>query len=136
MLRHTHRHLSAGGHLAFESRNPRARAWEGWTAEATRASYPHPDGGTFTSWVQVERVEEQPGEVGGEPRGPIVTHRGHTVLDDAHLDYRESLRFRTRAELEESLAKAGFEIIEIVGDWDGSPATPDCGEHIVLARRV
>lgn len=136
VLRHAYRHLCPGGHLAFESRNPAARAWDGWTAEATRTTYPHPDGGSFTSWVQVEGVEQPSDEVGGEPRGPVVTHRGHTVLDDAHLASPETLRFRTRAELEESLAAAGFEVLETAGDWDGSPATSDSPEHIVLARKV
>ena len=135
VLRHVHRHLSPGGHLAFESRNPGARAWEGWTPEATRATYPHPDGGDFTSWVEVEEVDQPDGQVGGEPRGPVVTHRGHTVLGGTHLAYPETLRFRTRAELESSLADAGFDVVEIAGDWDGSPAGTDSPEHIVLARR-
>lgn len=135
VLGQVHRHLSPGGHLAFESRNPADRAWERWTPEATRATYPHPHGGEFTSWVEVEHVEQPEGEVGGEPRGPVVTHRGHTVLADAHLAYPETLRFRTLAELGESLDAAGFEMVEVSGDWDGSPAGPTSREHIVLARR-
>ncbi|WP_151526564.1 GNAT family N-acetyltransferase [Serinicoccus kebangsaanensis] len=134
-LGHLHRHLAPGGHLAFDSRNPAARAWEGWTPEATRTTYPHPRGGEVTAWAQVDRVEQPPGEVGGEPRGPVVTHVGHTVLEDGHLAYPETLRFRTRAELEESLARTGFEVLEVAGDWDGSAARPDSPEHIVLARR-
>lgn len=140
-LGHLHRHLSPGGHLAFESRNPAARAWDEWTPEASRAHFVDPDGDSFTSWVDVERVEPAPIPpggpelVGGQPRGPVVTHRGHTRFDDAHLCYPESLRFRTRSELEESLAAAGFEVLDIAGDWDGTPATPESREHIVLARR-
>lgn len=136
VLQHVRRHLRPGGHLAFESRNPAARAWESWTPEATRATYPHPDGGDFTTWVQVEHVEQPPGEVGGEPRGPVVTHRGHTVLDGAHLAYPETLRFRTRAELETTLTEAGFDVVEVTGDWDGTPAAPASRELIVLARRA
>ncbi|WP_202817239.1 GNAT family N-acetyltransferase [Serinicoccus sp. CUA-874] len=136
VLGHLHRHLVPGGHIAFDSRNPAARAWERWTPEATRTAYQHPDGGEVTAWVQVERVDEVPGEVSGEPRGPVVTHTGHTVLPTAHLAYPESLRFRTRAELEASLTRAGFEVVEVTGDWDGSPATPDSPEHLVLARRT
>jgi SAM-dependent methyltransferase len=34
-LRAIHAALRVGGHLAFESRNPNARAWEGWNREAT-----------------------------------------------------------------------------------------------------
>lgn len=136
VLGHAHRHLSPGGHLTFESRNPAARSWEAWTPEATRTTYPHPDGGEFTSWVEIERVEQPPGEVGGQPRGPVVTHRGHTVLADTRLAYPETLRYRTRAELEESLAAGGFEVVEVLGDWDRSPATETSPEHIVLARRL
>ena len=44
-LGHIHRTLRPGGHVAFESRNPAARAWERWTREHTEDTYPHPDGG-------------------------------------------------------------------------------------------
>ncbi|KUG51500.1 hypothetical protein AVL62_09175 [Serinicoccus chungangensis] len=131
-----HRHLAPGGHLTFDSRNPAARGWEEWTAGATRTTYPHPEGGEVTTWVEVDRVEQIPGEVGGEPRGPVVTHVGHTVLAGEHLAYPESLRFRTRCELEETLTRAGFAVVEVAGDWDGSPAGPASAEHIVLARRA
>ena len=30
------RHLAPGGRLTFESREPNAREWEGWTPDATR----------------------------------------------------------------------------------------------------
>lgn len=35
-LANFHRHLVPGGLLAFETRNPAAREWEGWTFERTR----------------------------------------------------------------------------------------------------
>lgn len=130
VLRHTHRALSPGGHLAFESRDPRARAWEGWTARATRASYPHPDGGTFEAWVEVEQVRQATTD-------PLVTHRGHTLLPDGtHLSAPETLRFRRQATLAASLEQAGFTVVQTLGDWDGAPVTVSSTELIVTAHRA
>jgi hypothetical protein len=45
------------------------------------------------------------------------------------------LRFRTEAELTQSLATVGFSIERICGDWDGRPADPSTRELIVVAAR-
>ncbi len=131
VLRHAHRVLAPGGHVAFESRNPGRRAWESWTPQASRATYPHPDAGTFESWVDVERVA---GDDGGE-QGPVVTHRGHSILPDGtRLSAPETLRFRWLDTLTGSLERAGFTVQDAYGDWDRSPVDADCPELILVAR--
>lgn len=121
--------LRDGGRLAFETRNP-GRDWRGrWTPERTRASYDHPDGGRFTSWVEVA-------EVIGSPESFTETHVGHTLLPDGtHVVHSETLRFRSEHEIRSSLARAGFTVETIWGDWDRSPVEPDSDELIVLAAR-
>lgn len=127
-LAHCRRILRSGGHLTFESRDPRARAWERWTPELTRATYQHPDEGSFESWGEVIAVT-------GPVEGPTETHEGHTILPDGdHLVSAETLRFRTEFEIREAIADAGFDLIALWGDWSRSPVTDSTDELIVLAR--
>lgn len=127
-LSHCRRMLRPGGHLTFETRDPRGREWERWTPELTRMTYPHPDGGTFESWGEVVSLS-------GSPEAPTETHEGHTVLPDGeHVVSTESLRFRSEAEIVRSVADAGLELVELWGDWQRSPVSDGTRELIVLAR--
>lgn len=122
------RTLRAGGWLTFETRNP-ALDWGGrWTEERTRARWPHPAGGEFESWVQV--VGRQ-----GSTDSYAQTHESHTLLPDGrHLVTEETLRFRSRGEIEATLTSTGFSIESWWGDWDRSPVGDDRPEFIVLAQ--
>ena len=124
VLRHAHRAARAGGHLAFETRNPAARAWTRWTREASLGRYARDGSYAFTSWV--ETVEVANG---------IVRYDAYTVFDATGeaLVAAGALRFRTSAELESSLAAAGFTAPMLSGDWDGSPVGSASPELIVVA---
>jgi hypothetical protein len=90
--------LRPGGQLAFESRNPGARGWEGWTREAgwTAAD---PVAGRVEAWCEVHAV-----------RDGIVSYTNHYafVATDDELVSPNRLRFRTEDELTRSLGDAGF----------------------------
>ncbi len=91
---------------------------------------PHPDGGEFTSWVE---VVEKSGPTGSY----TITHHGHTILPDGlHLTAAETLRFRSCLEIVASLETAGFTIEQTWGGWDRAPFTPDSYEMIVVAKRT
>ncbi|HIW99842.1 MAG TPA: methyltransferase domain-containing protein [Candidatus Nesterenkonia stercoripullorum] len=154
-LTHTHRALVPGGYLAFESRNPLSLEWDDWTEENTRATQDHPGGGEFTSWIELvsvrdgEHDETLPGQAHPHAAGdltpaetthddgPLITHRGHAILPDGrHTIAEETLRFRPLPVLWESLEAAGFEVVELWGDWDRSDWDPDSPEIILLARRA
>jgi ubiquinone/menaquinone biosynthesis C-methylase UbiE len=129
LLGQVHRILTPGGRLAFETRNPGIDWPARWTPELTRSSYPHPDGGEFTSWVEVI-------EVTGPPTSYTSTHAGHTVLPGGqHLIAHETLRFRSRHEVIVSLADAGFGVDHVWGGWDRSPLSATSDEVIVVAVR-
>jgi SAM-dependent methyltransferase len=49
--------LRPGGYLAFESRNPEARAWEQWTRDATYTQSVTPDG-PLEEWLEVVSVHD------------------------------------------------------------------------------
>lgn len=120
-----HASLRPGGHLAFESRNPRAREWEGWTA-GRRRRVRDPVAGP----VEVRCVLD-------EIRDGVVSATGHYrfVVTGEELVSPHRLRFRSEAEIEASLAAAGFELERVYGDWDRSPVVFACPELIVVARR-
>lgn len=121
--------LRDGGRLTFETRNP-DRGWpQRWTHARTTSTLPHPDGGEFTSSVEVV-------EVVGPPTSFTETHVGRTVLPDGDVvEHAETLRFRNEQEIRGSLAEAGFVVEQVWGDWGRGPMTPDSDELIVLARR-
>ena len=56
-LRAIHACLRPGGHLAFETRDPTAQAWEQWTRAATCRVHDVPGTGEVESWVEVTAVE-------------------------------------------------------------------------------
>ena len=120
-LRAVHDCLRPGGHLVFETRDPRARAWERWTRATTQRVHDLPGTGRVESWVEVTGVE-----------GPLVSFRWtwRFAADGATLTSRSTLRFRDLLELERDVRACGFELLDV----RGAPDRP--GEEIVvLARR-
>ncbi|MGI5501132.1 class I SAM-dependent DNA methyltransferase [Lentzea sp. CA-135723] len=114
-LRGVHAALKPGGHLVFESRRLEAKAWEGWR-------------------VPVQRVKN-----GVSKRRdllavdlPLVSFR-HTYRfpDGTEIASDSTLRFRSRAEIEESLTAAGFEVTDV----RDAPDRPGL-EHVFVARKL
>ncbi len=127
VLRQSRRILRPGGRLAFETRNPTIDWAQRWSHR--RQTYPHPDGGEFTSWIEVTSIV-------GTPESYAMTHQGHTLLPDGrHLTAEETLRFRSPGEVLAGLDHVGFEVEATWGDWDRSALTPTSPELIVQARR-
>ncbi len=126
LLAQVSRVVRRGDHLAFETRNPAAETWRGWTREASFGTFRLQDGSSFDSWVQlVDATHER------------VTFDAHSVFatDGSELVSRSTLRFRERDEVESTLDRAGFTVQTVHGDWDRSPASPGSPELIFVARR-
>lgn len=129
VLRQLHRILQPGGRLTFETRNPAIPWEEHWTEAKTTATMPHPEGGEFTSWVDVVGKS-------GPPDSYTLTHEGHTILPNgSHLTASETLRFRSSIEVLESVKSAGFVLEQTWGGWDRTPFNATSVEMIVVARR-
>lgn len=107
-LRDIYAALRPGGHVAFESRNPEVRAWEGWNRETTYGQYETPNG-PMETWLEVVGVGE------GE-----VEFEGHNVFMDTGEDLVAGsvLRFRSEDELTASLSSTGFTVEHIYGSWE------------------
>jgi SAM-dependent methyltransferase len=108
-----------GGLVAFETRDPAARAWEDWHGSSFEVPY---QGGTVRVSYEVHEVD------GDLVTFDEITEGGPWVRDVA----RGTLRFLDRDRLAAFLAAAGLRVREQYGDWDRSPAGP---EIITLAER-
>jgi SAM-dependent methyltransferase len=114
--------LRPGGHLVFETRDPARKAWLEWNREATHTRTRIPGTGEVETWTEVTKVS-----------GDYVSFRATFVFtaDQAVLTSDSTLRFRSRAEIEDSLASAGFTLAD-VRDAPDRPAR----EWVFVARRT
>jgi SAM-dependent methyltransferase len=113
--------LRPGGRLVFETRDPAARAWEGWNREASYRVTRVPGTGAVESWVEVTDVSL-----------PLVAFRWTHVLaaDGRVLTSESTLRFRGRSEVEADLLAEGY-VPEEVRDAPDRPGR----EFVFVARR-
>lgn len=125
VLSSVRRHLDDGGRLVFESRNPRARAWEGWTPEQSLRTIEHPELGAVEIWHEVIDVQ-----------AAQVTFRTHTRIGaERETAVSEStLAFRDQAAIERLLRRTGFADMSWLGGWDGQPFGAQSREIIAIAR--
>ena len=125
-LHDLHRALVPGGTLAFESRNPAARAWERWTRQATLRTLDTEEGRVEfwheTAWVSL----------------PLVAYDTFTRNLDTRVETadRDVLAFREPSSLRRSLEATGFTVLREYGDWQRRPPTPESPEIIIVARRA
>jgi SAM-dependent methyltransferase len=123
------RALRPGGRIAFESRNPAARAWDNWTAERSLRRVQSADGRAVDVW-QERHASPDPLATG---RVAFTTHarfEGETET----LRAESELRFRSRDELAQLLTRAGFAHIDWYGDWNRAPVDETSRELIAVAR--
>jgi len=125
-LRDVHAALRPGGRLAFESRNPDDRAWERWNPRTTFARLDSPHGPVET-WLEVVGADD------GRVR--LVGHNVFLATGEDVVAGSE-LRFRTLAELTDSLTDAGLSVERVSGDWDRGPLVATSRVMIFTARRA
>ena len=120
-LEHAHTALNPCGRLAFETRDPAEQAWREWKKEDSYSRTDIPGIGVVEAWVETTDVSE-----------PFVTFRGTYVFesDGTVLTSSSTLRFRSRAEVADSLAAAGL-VLEDVRDAPDRPGR----EFVFIARR-
>ncbi len=113
--------LRPGGHLVFETRDPARKVWLGWDREHSYQRFELPGIGVVEQWFELEDVT-----------GGLVTFSGTYVFasDGLRLNPTSALRFRSREEVEASLAAAGFWLEEV----RDAPDRPGL-ELVFVARR-
>jgi ubiquinone/menaquinone biosynthesis C-methylase UbiE len=117
-----HAVLGPGGRLAFETRDPAAKAWLEWNRERSYQRTVVPEVGAVQAWHELLDV-----------RGDLVSFRSTVVFesDGAVLTSESTLRFRHRDEVIASLAAAGF----VVDEVRQAPDRPG-RELVFIARRA
>ncbi|UAL29748.1 class I SAM-dependent methyltransferase [Nocardioides rotundus] len=110
--------LRTGGHLIFETRDPARRAWDEWTPDATRRRVRDAVEGVVETWQQVTQVDL-----------PTVSFDTYFRFPDTTMTSRSTLRFRTGDEIEQDLADAWLDLVEV----RGAPDRP--GHELVIARK-
>jgi SAM-dependent methyltransferase len=121
-----HATLRAGGRFAFETRNPRARAWERWTPEH-QVSTRGPDGSEVL--IRTEVVAPFDG------RTLTFEHTftgSHAILPKVSTS---CLRFTDSEELANLLRGAGLRIVAQYGDFGRAPLRPYSPEIITVAAK-
>jgi SAM-dependent methyltransferase len=122
-LRDLHARLRPGGVLAFDSRNPKARAWETWgSQERSRRDTPH---GPLVEWAEVS-----------EPDANVVTAMFYNQFLRTGERVTETTRFAFRHvdTLGGQLAASGFEVDAVYRDWVRSSFTPEASFMVFIAR--
>ncbi|HET9168763.1 MAG TPA: methyltransferase domain-containing protein [Actinospica sp.] len=96
--------LRPGGRFVFETRRPERRAWEEWAADTAPTTRYVPGIGPVEARNEVTAVEL-----------PLVSFRStwRFAGDGAVLTSDSTLRFRTRDEVEASLAACGFRVLDL-----------------------
>jgi SAM-dependent methyltransferase len=125
-LRAFRRHLVPGGLLAFETRNPAARAWECWAGDDSHDVVETAAGERVEVWIDGVRRH-------GEDLVSFDAHNRFLATGEL-VSCRSTLRFVDPRHLRRLLEEEGFAVEGWFGDWDRGPVTPDSLEVIVLAR--
>ncbi|MFJ5775946.1 class I SAM-dependent methyltransferase [Streptomyces sp. NPDC093094] len=114
--------LAPGGRFVFETRNPAARAWEGWTPDRVY-EITGPDGAEVRVW------HELAGPVAGDR--VAFTETFASARWEGNRVSRSTLRFLGVDALDALLAEAGFEIAARYGDWRRGAFCPAVSPEIV-----
>lgn len=121
-LQAIHAALRPHGYLVFETRRPERRAWEEWAADT---------GPVILDIPGIGPVEQRREVTGVNP--PFVSFRcTYTFLADGAVVTSDStLRFRSRDEIESSLAAHGYRVLD-VRDAPDRPSR----EFVFIAERT
>ncbi|MBT9472471.1 MAG: class I SAM-dependent methyltransferase [Pseudomonadota bacterium] len=116
--------LDRGGRFMFETRNPKARAWDGWTPEASSQVLDLGGGNQV-------RLSHEVLALDGEQVRFQTRHRFMPGGDE--VVSRSTLRFAPRAMIEQGLRAAGFGRVDWFGDWEGGALSAGSSEMIAVA---
>jgi len=132
-LRAIHEHLDPGGRLVFDVFNPdlgRIAAGPSGETEDTPET-PLPDGRSFRRAAAVKAIHKVDQTVETELIYYVTSPDGRTE----RLVHAFRMRWFSRFELEHLLARAGFAVEAVYGNFDRSALTDDSPEMIFVAER-
>jgi SAM-dependent methyltransferase len=103
-LQSIHAALRPGGYLVFETRRPQRRVWEDWAADAAPVILDIPGSGSVERRLEVTGVSL-----------PLVSYRWtyRFLADGTVITSDSTRRFRSRDEVESSLAACGYRVLDV-----------------------
>lgn len=119
--------LRPGGVLAFESRNPQARAWLTWSQSEAMRDTP---AGPLRESCEIS---------GPDTDGVVTMHLRNYFLNDGYqADFDQRLQFRSFEQIRADLQEAGLEVKDCYQDWHETPFAggPDQLLMVFVARKV
>lgn len=120
-------HLSSGGQLAFDSRDPQARGWERWTKERSYKVIDLP-AGQSQHWYRTTSIDEASG---------MVDFCAHEVDVEGHEQIAsDRIRFRSEEHLRSLLTDAGFLVDHVFGGFNRESVGHGIGTLAFIARRA
>lgn len=124
-LRAIYTALRKEGYIAFESRNPAAKAWENWNRESTYKLIKSPFG-QIEFWLELNNVNNN-----------YVCFKSYYVFNKTGevLEAESVIRFRSFKEIINTLQKIGFCIKHVYGNWHREPITKDSKVMVFIAQR-
>ena len=124
-LRAIYSALRQEGYIAFESRNPAAKAWENWNRESTYKLIKSPFG-PVEYWLELNSVSHN-----------RVRFKSYYVFNKTGkvLEARSELCFRSFNEILNTLQEIGFCTKHVYGNWHREPVTEESNVMIFIAQR-
>ncbi len=122
------KHLAPGGHFAFDLFRPRIDWQQTHRPEREQLRF-EIDGDLVVRHEEVN-IDHEAQTIHVRMRYEV--HRDGVVVENPVAEF--DMRWFHRFELEHLLARAGFEIVELYGDFDRRPSAGDAPQFIVVAR--
>ena len=109
----------------FDTRDPRAAAWEKWNPVDSRSTVTLSDGTTLETWGDAEPAVD----------GRVACTQHYVFSDGRRLRSTAMMRWCSAEDVRAAVTDADLEVDEIYGGWKREPIGADDGELIVIAHR-
>jgi SAM-dependent methyltransferase len=122
VLRTIAHHLAPEGRFVFDSRNPAVAQWRAWTPDNSKRHIEDPALGRVLAW----------NDASSDPATGIVTYGTHYKLPSNERPYsaQSKIAFVSQERLASLIDGAGLTVERWLGDWSGSPYSPESHEII------
>jgi len=119
-------HLAPDGRFVFDSRNPDDADWRDWTPDKSLRVIEDPELGPVEAW----------NDVAYDAQRSVVTYETHYRVERTgnRIHAHSDIRFTPKDTIAELIEEAGLAVETWLGDWPGTPWTPEAPEIIPIVR--
>jgi len=126
VLKNTHDSLNEGGHIMFDSRRSLKESFAKWPTVTTKRNVTDPVLGEIEYWCNVLETTDV-----------LAKYELHYHFKKSNkiVVSTDTIIFRTKDTIENSLKDAGFKMQSVFGDWDSSLFTDTSPEMLFVAQK-